>query len=145
MIAMACATVAYPGVTLAERVITRLEHQFPRVDVGEGRDFVGVIALGGSPHRLREAGRLAEKFPHLVVVVSGAGARTKVLPMLGAQIEPHRVLVEVDARSTHENALFSARVTHHYGGHWLLVTSASHMPRAIGAFRRQAIRFLANL
>ena len=74
------------------------------------------------------------------MIVSGAGTRSEVLPILGGQIGPHRVLVDEAARTTYENALFSARIISEFGpSRWLLVTSAFHMPRAIGAFRHQGI------
>lgn len=140
VVALASAAVVHPRLALAERVLVHLEHRFARVNIGDGRDFLGVIALGGNPDRVREAGRLALQFSHLLVVVSGAGTRAEVLPTLGAQIEPHRILVDEAARTTYENALFSARIINNFGrSRWLLVTSAFHMPRAIGAFRHQGI------
>ncbi len=49
-----------------------------------------------------------------------------------AQIE-----VEDRSRTTSENARFSyAMLKPEKGQHWLLVTSAWHMPRAMGAFAR---------
>jgi uncharacterized SAM-binding protein YcdF (DUF218 family) len=58
--------------------------------------------------------------------------------VLGEGIEPGRVLVETQSRDTHENAVFSSHlIAPKAGERWLLVTSASHMPRAIGAFRKQ--------
>jgi uncharacterized SAM-binding protein YcdF (DUF218 family) len=140
VVALASAAAAHPRIPLAERVVEHLEHRFPRANVGDGRDLLGVIALGGNPDRVREAGRLAQLFPHLLVIVSGAGTRREVLPMLGEQIEPDRVLVDEAARTTYENALFSTTLISKFGrGRWLLVTSAFHMPRAIGAFRHQGI------
>jgi len=140
VVALASAAAAHPRMPLAERVVVHLEHRFPRVIVEDGREFLGAIALGGNPDRVREAGRLARLFPHLLVIVSGAGTRSEVLPILGDQIEPHRVLVDEAARTTYENALFSARIISEFGpSRWLLVTSAFHMPRAIGAFRHQGI------
>ena len=48
-----------------------------------------------------------------------------------------RVTLETRSRNTYENAVFTkALVKPKPGQHWLLVTSAQHMPRAIGCFRR---------
>ena len=48
-----------------------------------------------------------------------------------------RVMLETRSRNTAENAAFTkALVKPKPGEHWLLVTSALHMPRAIGCFRR---------
>ena len=58
-----------------------------------------------------------------------------VLEWLG--LERGRIQLEDQARNTYENALFSYRVAAPKPDEmWLLVTSAFHMPRAIGSFRR---------
>ena len=45
---------------------------------------------------------------------------------------------EDESRNTEENARYSQRMMRPGKGEtWLLVTSASHMPRAVGAFRAQ--------
>jgi uncharacterized SAM-binding protein YcdF (DUF218 family) len=47
-----------------------------------------------------------------------------------------RILYESRSRTTWENALLSRDLLHPMPGEtWVLVTSATHMPRAIGAFR----------
>jgi uncharacterized SAM-binding protein YcdF (DUF218 family) len=51
-------------------------------------------------------------------------------------IDPARLVAEERARNTHENAVECARIVRERG--WrrvLLVTSAYHMPRALGCFR----------
>jgi uncharacterized SAM-binding protein YcdF (DUF218 family) len=48
-----------------------------------------------------------------------------------------RVTLENRARNTYENAIYTKELAKpRPGERWLLVTSASHMPRAIGCFRR---------
>ena len=55
-------------------------------------------------------------------------------------LSPDQVLIEPAARNTFENAQFTARLLGaNCSAHWVLVTSASHMPRAIGCFRKAAI------
>jgi uncharacterized SAM-binding protein YcdF (DUF218 family) len=125
---------------LADGLLAGLESRFARAEIGDAAAIAGVIALGGGEARIREAGRLARRHRHLLVLVSGAGDRAHVLALLGPGLEPERVLVETRSRNTHENALFSAAaIPAKAGGRWLLVTSASHMPRAVGAFRRQGL------
>jgi uncharacterized SAM-binding protein YcdF (DUF218 family) len=55
-------------------------------------------------------------------------------------IAPERIVVEGQSRNTRENALFSAPIIAAHG--WkriLIVTSAWHMPRALGCFRAVGI------
>jgi uncharacterized SAM-binding protein YcdF (DUF218 family) len=48
-----------------------------------------------------------------------------------------RIILETRSRNTAENATFSRQIAAPKPGErWLLVTSAMHMPRAIGAFRK---------
>jgi uncharacterized SAM-binding protein YcdF (DUF218 family) len=52
-------------------------------------------------------------------------------------ISRDRVILEERSRNTVENAVFSkAIIKPKRGERWLLVTSAYHMPRAIGVFRK---------
>jgi uncharacterized SAM-binding protein YcdF (DUF218 family) len=55
----------------------------------------------------------------------------------GLGIDKSRLIMERDSRNTLENAVFSkALVVPKEGERWLLVTSASHMPRSVGLFRK---------
>ena len=55
--------------------------------------------------------------------------------------DTRRVLFEATSRNTHENAVRTGATLgaagRDVGGRWLLVTSAFHMPRAVGTFRAQ--------
>jgi len=56
---------------------------------------------------------------------------------IGLGVERDRLLLERRARNTQENAEFSkALALPKPGERWLLVTSAQHMPRSVGAFRK---------
>jgi uncharacterized SAM-binding protein YcdF (DUF218 family) len=119
-------------------LVLHLESTFPRVDLEDGRPITGAIALGGGEDRIREAGRLARRHLGLRVVVTGAGEHDYVLGVLGRDIAPDRVQVDIRARNTYENAVLSKATAHpSLGERWLLITSAAHMPRAIAAFHRQ--------
>jgi hypothetical protein len=97
-----------------------------------------VFALGGGDARIREAGRLARRYPRLQIVVTGAGERDYVLGVLGRDIAPDRVLIDSQARNTYENAVRSKLMIRLSAGErWVVITSAAHMPRAIATFRRQ--------
>ena len=52
-------------------------------------------------------------------------------------IPRERLILERQSRNTYENAVFSkAMVMPKPGERWLLVTSAYHMPRSVGLFRK---------
>ena len=57
--------------------------------------------------------------------------------LLGMGVEASRLTIEDRSRDTWENAVFTkAMVAPVAGERWLLVTSAWHMPRAMGVFRK---------
>jgi hypothetical protein len=58
-------------------------------------------------------------------------------------IAPDRLLLETKARNTYENAVFTQQLIAPLAEErWLLVTSAVHMPRAVGCFRRAGFTVL---
>ena len=121
---------------MTNALATALESCFPRAEIGDGRTLAGIVVLGGGDERLHEAGRLARAYGHIRVFISGAGEIDQVRLELGGDIAPERIEIESRSRNTFENALFTkASVQPRAGERWLLVTSAAHMPRAIGAFR----------
>ncbi len=129
----------------------------------------GIVVLGGdvNPRMMRlrpatpgsDASRqiafadLARRYPAAKLVYSGGsgqlldrtdtdsdGAR-RLLPMLG--LDPARVIFEDRSRNTWENAVFAREMAQPKEGEvWLLVTSAFHMPRAVGCFRQAGWRGL---
>lgn len=139
-----------------------LETRFPmRPEVFSRVD--GIVVLGGSvnPVRSQERGRpvitdaperltalveLSRRHPEARVVFTGGSgnfARQDVkeahyvaalLTSLG--VPEGRVLYEDQSRNTRENAEFTRPLAAPKDGEtWLLVTSARHMPRSVGAFR----------
>jgi uncharacterized SAM-binding protein YcdF (DUF218 family) len=107
----------------------------PRAKISSPETLIGLIALGGTAERTREAGRLARQFPHLRVIVSGADPAPS-LQRLGPNIDRKRIEIETASRNTHENALnTTALVKPKPGDRWLLITSAWHMRRALCSFR----------
>lgn len=149
---------------LAAWLILPLEDRFPRTDLsGGGVD--GIVVLGGmedgrvaagrgthalneAAERLTETAALARRYPAAKVVFTGAAitiltssgsaaeATALMLGDLGVGGEG-RLLLEREARSTWENAVFAKRLAQPKPGErWLLVTSAAHMPRAIAVFRK---------
>jgi uncharacterized SAM-binding protein YcdF (DUF218 family) len=140
-----------------------LEDRFPAVDQPPAR-VDGVVVLGGVVHPALSAARgrpaiggaverlftmaaLAKRYPQAKLVFSGGSGSLVhqdkkearlIAPLLAELgIDPARVVFEDQSRNTVENAEFSRRVAQPKSGEtWLLVTSAFHMPRAVGSFRR---------
>jgi uncharacterized SAM-binding protein YcdF (DUF218 family) len=105
------------------------------------------VALNDSAERVTAIAKLARAYPKARIVYSGGNAALFpqappeadfVLPLLESfGIPRDRVTLETRSRNTAENAAFTkALVKPKPGERWLLVTSALHMPRAIGCFRR---------
>jgi uncharacterized SAM-binding protein YcdF (DUF218 family) len=106
----------------------------------------GVVALNGSAERLTVAVELAHRYPNARIIFTGGTASLDPTAPLEAPLAvkefealgvPHeRITAEEQSRNTIENAVFSRLLADPKPGErWLLVTSASHMPRAIAAFR----------
>ena len=121
-----------------------LEDRFPEWNSAR-RNPDGIVVLAGGSHRVSQATELAVRYPNAVILFSGGNAYSSgqteidqaVRNFVSAELPVERLLVEPYARNTTENALFSKALAQPKPGQlWLLVTSALHMPRAIGAFRR---------
>jgi uncharacterized SAM-binding protein YcdF (DUF218 family) len=118
-------------------LVRPLEQRFQRADATAFERVSGIIVLIGGDKRLAEAGRLARENPMLPIVISGAKGMSSVVAELGGSIDSSRVFVETLSNNTYENALYSAQmIKPKQSERWLLVTGASHMPRAIGSFRK---------
>lgn len=97
----------------------------------------GIVVLGGSDDRLREAARLASAHPGLRLFVSGAGEPAYIRAVMGGAIPGERIEFENVSKTTYQNALQSrTAIMPQPGEKWLLVTSTYHLPRAVGAFRK---------
>jgi uncharacterized SAM-binding protein YcdF (DUF218 family) len=115
----------------ANLLIRPLEERFERVDVTAFKKLTGIIVLTGGDKRLAEAGRLARENPKLPIVISGAKGMSDVVAELGGGIDMSRVLLETRSSNTYETEMIKPK-----SERWLLVAGASHMPRAIGSFRK---------
>lgn len=148
---------------LGNMLLYPLEARFPAWDPVRGAPD-GIVVLGASieadlsaahgapvvrnaPDRIIAAAILARRYPNARVVFSGGSANLlsndareadfagEVFEGLG--IDKSRLTMERRSRNTLENAEFSkALVAPKPGERWLLVTSAFHMPRSIGLFRK---------
>ncbi|MBW0003893.1 MAG: YdcF family protein [Hyphomicrobiales bacterium] len=105
------------------------------------------LSLNDAGERILALGDLARRYPSAKIVFSGGrdffdpqGAAEADLvrrhaEMLG--VDPSRITVEDRSRSTYENAVYTHELVRPQPGEtWLLVTSAWHMPRSVGCFRK---------
>jgi uncharacterized SAM-binding protein YcdF (DUF218 family) len=140
-----------------------LESRFPPWDAARGAPD-GIIILGGSidadlsvahggavvrseADRIIAAAALARQYPNARILFTGGSANllsndAKEADYAGALFESlgvakARLTMERRSRNTQENVEFSkAMVAPKSGERWLLVTSAFHMPRSVGLFRK---------
>jgi len=141
-----------------------LESRFPPWDPARGAPD-GIVVLGGaietdasevhgetvfngSAGRMISAAELAHRYPNARILFTGGNASlvgddsrkeadfvTAMFEGLG--ISKDRLMLERLSRNTFENAEFSkALASPKPGERWLLVTSAFHMPRSVGIFRK---------
>ena len=144
-------------------VLAPLDDRFPAWDACKGAPD-GIVVLGGpidpdlplvhgmpvtlgGADRLIQAAALARRYPNARILFTGGSANlistgakeadqaAELLVSLGVPKE--RLILERQSRNTYENAVFSrAMVMPKPGERWLLVTSAYHMPRSVGLFRK---------
>ena len=148
---------------LGNLLLYPLESRFPAWDASRGAPD-GIVVLGGSiepnlsaahgtavvsgaSDRIITAVALARRYPNARVVFSGGSGNlvsndAREADFAGAIFESlgiskSRLIMERHSRNTVENAEFSkALVAPKQGERWLLVTSAFHMPRSVGLFRK---------
>lgn len=136
-----------------------LENRFSRVELPEHAD--GIVVLGGlltqqqalqEPEesaytsRLRKGLKLMDRYPNAQLYFSGFSPQLnhrgpaeyelakEFFELLDADLS--RIHYEKRARNTFENGVYTKELANPQPGQtWLLVTSAYHMPRAIGVFR----------
>jgi len=111
-------------------------------------------AVGEEEQRVVEAAILAKHYPEAKIVFTGgsgslfdlepteATEAKKLLVELG--VDPGRIILEGRSRNTVENARLTAAIVHPEPSEpWLIVTSAFHMPRAMGVFRKAGFDAIA--
>ncbi|MFX0543409.1 YdcF family protein [Roseovarius sp. S4756] len=154
-----CITIAIGVFPVGNLVLNPLERAYPaRPTI---TDPAGILVLGGAEDaapgyagsvaqvnhagdRLIVAIQLSRQFPDAVVFYSGG--KVAITPVaegafeLGPDIlrqlglSEKRLIVEGRSRTTAESAVLSRAMVPDREGPWILVTSASHMPRALGSF-----------
>lgn len=157
---------------VGERLLHSLEAEYPLTLAADSPSAEAIVVLGGFTQppiyprlsidvdegfdRLLHGMRLwrAGKAPLLVFsggnipYLSGSQmteAASLCSLALEYGIDPQAVLLEEVSRNTYENALFTTQILRQRGlNRVLLVTSASHMPRAVAVFRRQGLEIIPS-
>ncbi len=151
-------------------LIGPLEDRFPQPPA-DMKPPDGIIVLGGAVNdvisaargqtvfdeggeRITEAVVLAKRYPQArVIYTSGTnsmlgGTSTEAARardfMIQMGLAPDRITIEGRARNTDENARFTAAIVHPQPSQrWVVVTSAFHMPRAMGVFEKAGFHPIA--
>lgn len=136
-----------------------LEDRFPRQELPS--TVTGIVMLGGAvdihitqargseawndqSERITATAELANRFPSARIILSGGSAHPDAISessiarqaLTAMGVPEVRIELETRSRNTCENASESVIVAKPQASEiWLLVTSASHMPRAIACFR----------
>jgi uncharacterized SAM-binding protein YcdF (DUF218 family) len=159
----AASLVVFTVLPIPNLVLAPLENRFPipqhlppEVDgivvLGGAVDPVetsarGIPSLNEAAERMTAFAKLARLYPSAKEVFAGgngtihssdlteADAAKRVFDDLG--MDTKRIVFEHKSRNTRENALISKSLVNPRPGEtWILVTSAQHMPRAVGIFRQ---------
>ncbi len=165
----AIAYVAIGHTQLSDLLLDRLEMRIAPAAIPA--DVAGIIVLGGGidtngppeqPTRFGEGGirlihalQLRRTMPDARLIYTGGRASLvrsgrpeaegagEILAALGQ--DPDRIELETKSRNTAENAAYvAAMLAADRDRPWLLVTSAFHMPRALGCFRHVGINAIAS-
>jgi uncharacterized SAM-binding protein YcdF (DUF218 family) len=151
-------------------LIAPLENRFP-APPRDLPPPAGVVVLGGAidddltrargqttfdegAERLTEAVILARRYPSARIVYTGGSNSLLGRPSSEAEdarrllvamgVDPQRITLESRSRNTDENARFTAALVHPQPDQtWLIDTSAFHMPRAMGLFRKAGFDAIA--
>jgi uncharacterized SAM-binding protein YcdF (DUF218 family) len=115
--------------------------------------YLSTIVLEEDTEPMAVVPDLARRYPQAKIIFSGgtgsnAGPINEALIVKGFFISfgiaPERIVVEDRSQTTRENAQFTANLIRpSLLSRWLLVTSAYHMPRAMGTFRKAGFNVLA--
>jgi uncharacterized SAM-binding protein YcdF (DUF218 family) len=154
---------------LGNMLLTPLEQRFPDMRFPD-QGIDGIIVLGGSydstshgylstilleedTEPMAVMVDLARRYPRAQIIFSGGTDPSSPGPSEAAIVKQYfvsfgipadRISVEERSQTTEENARFTARLINPTPqSRWLLVTSAYHMPRAIGTFRRAGFNVIA--
>lgn len=111
---------------------------------GTGMQTTGLPGVDEAGERFLSGMALARAYPEAQLIFTGGSGQIIGEGMPGANIarrifadggiDAARILLESQSRNTAENASYTLKLVQAREGPWILVTSAFHMPRAVGTF-----------
>jgi uncharacterized SAM-binding protein YcdF (DUF218 family) len=114
----------------------------------------GLIELTEQSDRIIEGIIMLQKYPEAKLIITGGSGSLKqgenlkeadYLKKLAISlgVNEERILIERNSRNTHEHALTLAKMLHtKEEGQWVLITSAFHMPRSFGCFKKEGLNVI---
>ena len=121
------------------------------VDMGSSRGEL--IELTDQADRIVQGIIISKQHPEARLIITGgsgylkqsenlreADYLEKLAVLLG--ISTNRLLVERNSRNTHEHAVVMAKMLPDKNGRWVLITSAFHMPRSLGCFKKEGVNVI---
>lgn len=163
-IVLALSLALFSNLGLSYAALRTLEEKYPIPSISCNDGYEGVIVLGGginpgliaeqrgqvqlneAGERLTKALELLNKCPEFRMIYStfsGSLRRQGLSESESAEVffkeqrvSPSRLIFENKSRNTFENAKYSYDLVKPGNQKWILVTSASHLPRAVSTFER---------
>lgn len=140
-------------------ILKYLDDRFPKTQITASEQIDGFIILGGivdtlnsqergeilfteRAERITEIPILMKKHPEAKIIFTGAGKNGSegqfAIDYLNAiGYDGNKILIEGKSTTTYENAAYTfAKYEPKPNENWYLVTSAWHMPRSIGVFKK---------
>jgi uncharacterized SAM-binding protein YcdF (DUF218 family) len=107
----------------------------------------GIPSLNEAAERMTSFVKLARLYPNATKIFTGGNGTLETSKLSEAAVarqlftelglDTQQIFYEDKSRNTYENVLFSKQLAHVAPAQtWILVTSAQHMPRSVGIFRK---------
>lgn len=154
---------------VGDLLIYPLENRFQK-PVVKLDNIDGIIVLGGAENLVTTASwqqaevneaadrylytaKLAKQYPDVPVMFTGGSGTVQFrddkksadIPfqvLTAAGVDPERLIIESASRNTAQNFALIKPLLPKKNGHYVLVTSAFHMPRSVGIARQQGINVI---
>ena len=107
----------------------------------------GTLESNSSSERITKGAALAKMHPKTQIVFTGGSGLVMGTDLTEAEIaeqmlvelglDKSRIVLEDKSRNTYQNATLTKKeLNDNINGNWILITSAFHMPRSVGVFRK---------